>query len=203
MTQTYRLTNNGTGVTATPLLVALVAPTAPFLLGPTTCGPQLIAGGTCDVQVSFTPTAAGVFARTLQATATVGGTATLALRGSVGASAPVLRLVPRADASADFGTYVRGSPPATQIYALTNTGSAATAALSIRLSVATTGFVLVNAPGDCPAGAMLAVNQSCPITVRFSSATSPEASTRFSATLTATDAVVSASLPLSVTVVSN
>ena len=81
--QAVTFKNNGT---ATLAGVAVVAPAAPFT-ATTTCATTLLGGGTCAVNVTYSPTAAGTNTGTVGLSATGQTTATATLSGT--ASTPV------------------------------------------------------------------------------------------------------------------
>jgi hypothetical protein len=118
------------------------------------CGSSIAAGGSCTVNVTFSPTATGTATGSL--TINAGGvTNTVSLTGTGTAPGPVLSASP---ASLSFPATLVGSSPATQTVTVTNSGTTA-ATVS---SVATTGaFSQTN---NCTS---IAVNGSCTVTVKF------------------------------------
>jgi parallel beta-helix repeat protein len=118
------------------------------------CGSSLAANGSCTVNVTFKPTAAGSRSGTL--TVNAGGvTNTVALSGTGTAPGPVLNANP---ASLTFAGTVVGSSSAAQNVTVTNSGTT-TATVS---GVSVTGdYTQTN---NC---STIAVNASCVVTVTF------------------------------------
>ena len=119
-----------------------------------TCGSSIAGGGSCTVNVTFSPTATGT--RTGSLTINAGGvTNTVSLTGTGTAPGPVLSANP---ASLSFPGTLVGSSAATQTVTVTNSGTSA-ATVS---GVAVTGdFSQTN---NCTS---IAVNGSCMVTVKF------------------------------------
>ncbi|HEV3171793.1 MAG TPA: choice-of-anchor D domain-containing protein, partial [Actinocrinis sp.] len=118
------------------------------------CGSSIAANGSCTVNVTFSPTAAG--SRTGSLTVNAGGvTNTVSLSGTGTAPGPVLNANP---ASLAFAKTIVGSSAPTQSVTITNSGTT-TATVS---GVSTTGdFSQTN---NCSS---IAVNASCTVTVTF------------------------------------
>jgi hypothetical protein len=122
-----------------------------------TCGTSLIAGGTCEVSVTFTPTASGTLTGTLTiADADPTSPQKVALTG-IGSSVPVVEFSP---ASLNFGNQPVGTSSQPLNVTLTNNGSTSLGINSITLSGPS--FSETNKCGSwVPAGG------SCTISVTF------------------------------------
>jgi len=119
-----------------------------------TCGSSIAAGGSCTVNVTFSPTTAGSATGTL--TVNAGGvTNTVALSGTGTAPGPVLNANP---GSLSFPATVQGSTSAAQTVTLTNSGTAA----------ATVSGVSVSGPfAQTNTCSSIAVGASCTVSVTF------------------------------------
>ena len=138
------------------------------------CGGGVVAGGSCTLNITFTPTAAGARTGSMTVTdnngAIPGSTQTVAFAGT--GTAPDVVLSPT---GLIFGSVPLGSSSGTQSVTLTNTGNAA---LSITSVAASGDFSQTN---DC--GSSIAVAGSCVITVKFT----PTAGGTRTGTITITD----------------
>jgi hypothetical protein len=127
--QTVTLTNTGNA----PLLVTGIAASANFGVT-TTCGASLAAGGSCNMSVTFPPTAVGSLYGTLTVTdnsnGTVGSTQTVALQGT-GLGGPAATVSPSA---LTFASQPLKTPSALQSVTLTNSGTASMTGISIAIS---------------------------------------------------------------------
>jgi hypothetical protein len=162
-TKTFVLSNPGTA--ALDIYFIEVSPTTPQEFSETnTCGTSLGAGDSCNIVVTFTPTAtSGTFTNTLTVEESVGsGTLTASLSGTAGpAAAPAATLTPIA-----FGGLIKGTTSAPMTATLTNTG---TAELTIT-GVTVTGtnaadFAITTGTNACAAS--LAAGDSCFIYATF------------------------------------
>jgi hypothetical protein len=141
-------------------------------------GQPLVAGGSCQVQVVFAPTAVGARSATLTASAPMGGTATAQLTGTAVASG-ALAITPTAQ---DFGRVVAGQSSGETTFSVKNGGGAITALLSV--SVGGTDGTQFTRTADACSGATLAPSAICAIKVRFT----PTSPGMKSATLTVSGA---------------
>jgi len=164
--QTVKIVNTG-GVAATNLGFEITGPQASsFSCGATpctaaTCGSSLAAGGSCTVQVTFTPTAAGPDSALLTIAASgVETPATVTLNGA-GLAASGLNAAP---VQLTFPATVAGSTSAAQTVTVSNTSSFAAAQLTLTV---TAGFALTQS--TCSAN--LAAGSNCTVGVVFSPAT--------------------------------
>jgi hypothetical protein len=139
--------------TSTAASVSSIAVTGPFA-ETNTCGSSIAAGGTCTVNVTFSPTASGSASGTL--TVTAGGvTNTVALSGSGIAPGPVLNASP---ASLVFPSAIDGTTSSAKAVTLTNSGT----------SSATVSGVSVSGPfAQSNSCSSIAVGASCTIDVTF------------------------------------
>ncbi|WP_427884850.1 discoidin domain-containing protein [Kribbella sp. GL6] len=143
------VTNGGTA--AAP--VSSVAVTGDFAQS-NNCGSSIAAGGSCTVNVTFHPTAAG--SRTGDLTVNASGvTNTVPLSGTGVAPGPILTTDP---SSLSFPDTPVGSTSATQTFTLTNSGTASATVSGI---AATGDFSQTNNCGT------VAIGASCTVTVTF------------------------------------
>ncbi len=145
--KTAKLSNFGT----TDYGIQSIATTGDFSVNHD-CGSNLVAGGSCTLNVSFTPTAEGSRTGNLTITPTTGTPIVQALSGT-GVNPISLGQI------ASFGNQTVGSTSAPQSTTLSNSGAAAYGIQSI----ATTGDFSVS--HNC--GATLAAGASCSIQVKF------------------------------------
>lgn len=164
-TQVFTVRNNSAhSVTVTGVLIdPNVADTTVTNNG---CTTALTPGNTCPVTVQFSSNTAGVYPRTLRASSVDG----IAERGTTATvrTSPVLVWSP---SSHDYGSVLAGSPGGTQVYTLTNSGQAQSAALSVAI-VDTANFTLTNTgAGSCSTfAAGLPGGASCTVSVQFTPA---------------------------------
>jgi hypothetical protein len=143
---------------------------------PTTCGSTLAASTSCNVYVTFAPTAIGTLSDSLNATYT-GGSAAQALSGQ-GLANPIVSLSPTSL------TYsIAAGSNATQNVTLSNTGTTALTITSFVLSD-NTNYSLPVSGTPCPISpSTLGVGNSCIIAVEFA----PALPGTFNATLNVND----------------
>ena len=177
-TSTVTVTNTGGGPFS-DLLVSGITASGDFSVQSQTCtaGP-IAAAGTCQVVVSFTPTATGARTGTLtinsNSHASPNTVSLVGLGMTVGTSAPFLTTTP---ASLDFGTLLPSLTTQPRSITVTNIGNAP--ALTVSALVAglnSTDWALTQA-GTCTG--TLAANASCTVSLVFS----PTAAGARSATL--------------------
>jgi Abnormal spindle-like microcephaly-assoc'd, ASPM-SPD-2-Hydin len=159
--QPSTLRNSGTA----PLTIAsiTVAGANPSDFGQTNdCPGSLAVDATCTITVTFTPSATGSRAASVQISDNAANSPqALTLSGTGGTPAPAVTLTPT---SLAFGSQLVGTTSASQTSTLKNTGTAALTITGIGLTGANTAdFGQTN---DCPAS--LVVNATCTITVTFS-----------------------------------
>ena len=154
--------------TSSAASVSSIAVTGPFA-ETNNCGSSIASGGSCTVNVTFSPTASGAATGTL--TVNAGGvTDTVALSGSGIAPGPVLTANP---ASLTFASTVQGQTTASQAVTITNSGTSAATVSGVSVSGA---FAQTN---NCSS---IAVGASCTANVTFK----PTAAGTASGTLTVT-----------------
>jgi hypothetical protein len=157
-----------------------------FSTGSTTCGATLANGGSCTMQVVFTPIASGGSSASLVITSSTAGVtaATVPLTGA-GQSLAGLNVNP---GQLLFPTVVPGQSSPLQTVSLTNSGGSTASSLTLTV---TPPFSLVQ--NNC--GATLAAGASCSTGVIFS----PSVNGAFTGTLTiaSPSLTASASVPLS------
>jgi hypothetical protein len=153
-------TNQGGTATGVPTPTLSGANAGDFQISATTCTAAVPALGSCTVTVGFTPSAAGTRVATLQLSASPGGTASVALRGT-GIGVPQLSIMP---AMLDFGLVQPNMPTPPKTFTITNTGNGAATALTVQVSG--TNASEFSTSGTC-AGLALAPGSSCDINVVF------------------------------------
>jgi len=154
--QTVTLTNTGSA----PLNVPSITPSGDFSQA-NNCGTTVAAGGSCTINVTFTPTASGARTGTLAITDNAAGSpqaVTLSGSGTPAGSSPAAASLQ--PSSLNFGSVAVGASSGSQSVTLTNTGGSPLTVLAI---VTTDGrFTQLN---NCPA--QLAAGASCAINVTF------------------------------------
>ena len=167
--QTVTLTNTG-GIALIPTAVSA---TGDFSETDNCIGASVNAGGSCTIQVTFTPTQSGSRTGTLTISANVaGGQLTVALSGT-GESPTAVSATP---AMVDFGQVEVGTSSTAMQVTLSNTNATAIAISGV---VVPAPFVL--ASNAC--GSSLAANSSCQLNVEFA----PTQTGSAAATMTITD----------------
>ncbi|HEX4331812.1 MAG TPA: choice-of-anchor D domain-containing protein [Usitatibacter sp.] len=174
--ETFSVSNPG----STPVNIGVPAASGDYVVGNTNCGPNLNAGETCTVDVSFVPTTAGERdgflsvatggviakvaihkgARFTSAVATDNGPPTAAATAPLTGNGVVAGALVLPD-SVDFGAYALGAAALTRTVTLHNTGNANVKLTNISVSGP---FTISN---NCPAS--LAPDQSCTIALMFTS----------------------------------
>jgi P pilus assembly chaperone PapD len=150
--KTVTLTNNGAAAYG---ITSIGTGTGSEFAVPThTCGTSLAAGASCNIDITFAPTAAGARTGTLTVTPTSGAELTLALSGTGAAAGEVV--LGTIDA---FGSQSVGIASAAKSVSLTNNTAAAYAIQSI---AASGDFSVTH---DC--GTSLAAGANCAIQVTF------------------------------------
>ena len=157
--QTLTLTNTG-NATLNVTKVQITQPNAADFTETDNCaGQHIVAGGSCTINVTFTPTTIGTRSANVTVTDNAAGSPQKVPVNGTGL-APVVNLSPT---SLAFPTQAIGSSSASQNVTLKNTGQAPLTISGIALAGANPGdFALTN---NC--GASLTVNASCTITATF------------------------------------
>lgn len=171
--QTVTLTNTGTVTLNITGLTLTGAQSGDFARsGTCTTSTMLAPAGTCTLVLTFTPTAVGARAATLNVISNASGSPSVALAGTGAAPpAPIVQLTPP---SATYGTVTVGGSSMATAFTLTNAGNAPLSIASIR---ATGDFAVSN---GC--GMTLAASASCVVNVFFA----PTATGARAGTLTVT-----------------
>ena len=158
---TFVVTNKG-GVT-TGALTAGVSPPGEFAITTNGCDGMSLAGGTsCKVGVTMTPAGTGARGATLIVRGSPGGTGMATLRGT-GLAPGMIVLAPQ---PGTFNTVDLGAPSSVP-FSVTNSGGAATTALSLRL----TGATEFSIASDGCSNMTLAAGATCPFKVVFTPTT--------------------------------
>ncbi len=160
--RTFTITNNGIVATGAIATFTTGANAADFTITGDTCaGAMLAPAASCTIDVVFAPTARGARSATVTATASPGGTNSMAVQG-IGLAPAHLVASP---ALHDFGSVAANASSAPLTITVTNDGDAPTAALgNIVLGGAQTEISVVS--NGC-AATSLAGGESCDVVVRF------------------------------------
>ncbi len=173
--QAFTVTN--TGGTATAGAVTVTSSSGDFAIVSNTCGAALAPMGTCAVSVVFAPTTAG--AATGSLTASGAGSAVAALMGT-GVSGAGLSITPKSNG---FGSVALNQKSTSVDFTVTNTGGAATGALTTALGGSAASQFEI-AGNNC--NASLAAAATCIVTVRFAPTTNMPADKAATLTVSAT-----------------
>ncbi len=151
--QTVTLTDTGSAT----LSITAIATDGDFAQT-NNCGSSVTAGGTCSVNVTFTPTTSGSRTGTITVIDNAPGSPqSVSLSGTGTLAVPIVILSPN---SVDFGSLAVGASSAPQSVTLTNSGGAAL----VISSIATTSGSFVQS-NNC--GGSVAAGSSCSISVTF------------------------------------
>jgi hypothetical protein len=164
--RTVVLSNSGTAA-LTPLSVAVSGAGFSVANG---CAGTLAAGASCTLTLRFAPQSTGAASGLLTVTSNAAGSPrSLALSGSGDpVPLPVLAWTAGAPSHAFVDTYV-GAPSTAVAYTMVNQGPGAVTINSIGFTGANAADFLVDS-ACASAGSVLAVNQSCDISLRFAPA---------------------------------
>jgi hypothetical protein len=155
--QTITLTNTG----GASMNITVISYSNPFLLPSQNCLGTLAGGASCQMTVTFKPTANGAVSGTLQVTDSASGSPQSVTLSGTGVGPAAVSLSP---SSLTFAGQVIGTTSAAQTVTLTNTGGTG---LDISSLAASQPFAQSN---NCPAS--LAGGASCTISVTFTPQTS-------------------------------
>jgi hypothetical protein len=158
--QAVTISNTGTGTTGVPEPTVTGAAAGEFTVT-SDCGAGLRPGGTCTLQVRFSPATGGARSASLELSATPGGTAVVALSGETPATA-TLQLSPDTH---DFGATSRSLPTAPFTFTIKNIGATVTGSLRVPVTGADALDFPIDAPCDLPDG--LQPGESCLLQVHF------------------------------------
>jgi hypothetical protein len=173
------LTNTGNAALNIGTISISGAAAGDFSLAGGSCanGAAIAAGASCAVQASFTPTAAGARAATLNITHNAaGGASSVALSGT-GNSVPQATIALSA-AGVNFGTLLTGTPSAVSSITVSNSGQAALTFSAITLGGP--NAAIITRGGSCAVATPVAAGASCTVTLQAA----PVAAGAFSASLT-------------------
>ena len=156
------LSSSGTGA----LSLGAITASAGFTVSHN-CGGSVASAGSCTLSVSFTPPAVGTLAGTLSVVSNAAGSPhTVALTGSGVTTAPVLAWSP-ALGTLDFGSVAVGGVPASRSLNLLNQGPGPVTLSQLTLAGPQAADFALAAGGSCVAGATLAANATCTLTLGF------------------------------------
>jgi len=174
--QTITVSNSGTG-SLTISNISITGTNAAAFAQTNTCGAPLLAGGTCTVNVTFTPSAAGAFSAAVSFTTNGSSNPSVALSGT-GAQAT---LTTNPATSLSFGNAPVGQATPAQNVAITNTGAGPlyVTGASVSGTNAADFSLTNNCPSGTPIGSGNGQSPSCIISVVFT----PQATGSRSATL--------------------
>lgn len=150
------ITNTG-GSASGPVTVSVTG--ADFTITANTCTAGLAPGAHCTATVRFLPATMGAASGTLTATASPGGTATATLKGT-GIALGALSITPT---SSPFGSVAQGATSTPVTFTVTNTGQAATGALTATIAGSADFKITTN---NCD-GKSLAGAGTCTVAVVF------------------------------------
>jgi sugar lactone lactonase YvrE len=178
--QTLTLSNTGTAALSFSS-ISLFGTNASSFAQTNACPSTLAIGANCTISVTCTPTASGALSATLAANfpSPIAQVASALSCTGVTPTAPQATLTP---ATAAFGTVTVGTIEVTQVFTLTNAGTAALAITSISLSGTNASSFSISTK-TC--GTSLAAGASCTVTVVFT----PTSAAAMVATLSVVDAV--------------
>ncbi|MBI3562981.1 MAG: choice-of-anchor D domain-containing protein [Gammaproteobacteria bacterium] len=163
--QSVTLSNTGAGpVSITRVTMAGTNPANFAVAANTTCtaGTVVAVGGSCIINVTFTPNATGSRVATLRIVDNA-GTQTVGLQGT--GAAPAVAVAPT---SLTFAAQAAGTTSAAQSVTLTNTGIGPLALTSVSILGANANNFLIAAGTACSNGSSLAAGASCIVNVTFS-----------------------------------
>jgi hypothetical protein len=155
--QTVTLTNSGSA----PLLISSIGTTGDFTKSDH-CGASVAAGGSCTIDITFTPTAVGNRYGTLAVTDNAANSPQTVLLAGNGLAAPSVSLVPVA---LSFGDQIVNTTSAEQTITLTNTGAAPLTITSISVGLPGANASDFAQTNNCPPS--LAAGGTCIIRVTF------------------------------------
>src|SRR3989441_899714 len=182
--QTVTLTNSGTAtLSITSIALAGLNPGDFAIAAGTTCtnGATVVAGASCLVNLTFTPTAASARTATVTITDDAPGSPQSVLLTGTGVTPPAATL---SATSSAFGNQRVGTTSAAQNLTLTNNGGTPLNLTSITISGAQAADFAFAAGNTCPTGAgSVAPGASCTISISFT----PAATGARTATVTITD----------------
>jgi hypothetical protein len=169
--QTFTATNNGNIATAA---YTFGGPTDEHfgLSGSNTCtGAALAPGGSCSFTIAFTPPTCAVEPALYLDSASLGGYASVTIKGEQPLCVPHLTLTASDPPNGDVGGWGFTGDSGVQVFTLTNDGKAATGTLAISFGGPAPhddpGPWLTADLGTCQSTTMLAVGASCTFTITW------------------------------------
>ena len=160
VTATFTVTNSGGVASGVPGVAITGTDTSQFSVMSNNCSAALGAGGSCSIVVRFAPTTTGAKSASLAVNASPGGVAVAQLVGT-GIAPGALSISPTSQL---FAAILQGSQSAPINFTVTNTGGAATSALTTRVLPAGAEFRIMT---DGCNGMTLAPSGTCVVSVRF------------------------------------
>lgn len=158
--QTFTISNTGSVATSALTVTKAGSNPAEFTVGADTCSGMTLAGGAnCTIEVSFTPSAAGMSAASIVVSATTGGSVNGAVTGT-GLDPASLSVSPGFQ---DFGTVTTGLSSGNITFTVSNTGDIATSTITDSFT-GTNPTEFVKVSSTCTT---LNPGASCTIVVRF------------------------------------
>lgn len=131
------------------------------------CGSSLPAGGSCTLQVSFTPTGAGAASGAVTVTSNAAGSPqSVSLSGTGTLNSPTLAWSP-ATTSLAFGEATVGAASAMKTLTLSNQGPGDATLASLALSGTHAADYRVDASSTCAQGLALPANSTCTVKLSF------------------------------------
>ena len=164
--QTATLSNTGTAPLA---LATLTTGSTEFAISGGTCaaGGSVAAAGSCSVNLTFTPSAAGARSATLVVTHNASiGQSSASLSGTGVASSPVIGVSPT---TLSFSQTV-GSSSVAQTVTVSNTGNAALSISALTVAGTQAADFQIASGSTCVAGGSVAANASCVLKLVFTPA---------------------------------
>ena len=183
--QTATLSNSGNGAMSISSL-AITGTNAGDFAQSNTCGSSVVAGGSCTISVTFTPSASGSRTASVSITDSASGSPQAVSLSGTGA-VPAVSL---SATSLSFGNQSVGTPSTAQSVTLTNSGNATLSITSVTLTGTNAGdFAQSNNCGSSVAG-----GATCTISVTFTPSASGSRTASVSVTDNATGSPQTASL---------
>ena len=169
--QAVTLSNTGTAALSLSSIALAGGAAADYTIDSSstcTAGGSVAAGGSCSVNLVFTPSATGSRAASLSivhndsthspSTASLNGTGTATARGALSSNSNTL----------SFAAQSQGTTSSAKTLTLSNTGSAALTINTLSLGGANAGdYLRGSGAGACTAGTALAVGASCTVSISF------------------------------------
>src|ERR1019366_1838783 len=157
-------TGNTTLTGITPTIIGTNPGNFALTTGTNACGATLAAGSSCNIYLTFAPTAVQSYSATLQVTDNATPTTQTSALTGTGTGAPAVTLT----SALNFPSTYIGTTSAPLSAVLTNTGTAPLSISTIQLGGANTnGFTITTGTNACSANSTLAAGNSCNIYLTF------------------------------------